>query len=352
MKIRLTAACVLASVAFGVSTVSAETRLTFSTSETPTSPTSPVFEKWAKKLNAETNGDLVIEFYYSQALSKLGDNLKAVSRGIADIATVVPAYSRTQLPLAYLSSTATGTGDQYVVTSAWQQVRKEFPGIKAEEDKNNIVYLAAGSVGSVVFVGEGIYDTPADLKGGTMRLSSHYAYAAAKASWPVNPARILSPETYMSLERGTINAATTYITQIYPHKLNEVAKNVTILNLGQHTSMFYMNKDRWESLSETSRAAVQRSLPQLMLDLAQAEIDASHEALQKLEKDPRYPMKVHRLSNESRKIWAEQLKLSYENNVEKAASVNPNATAIAAKYLSLIDSIEAEVEKKGYPWKR
>ncbi|MBE0593781.1 MAG: hypothetical protein IH616_15420, partial [Gemmatimonadales bacterium] len=196
MNIRIAAACMFSCVALGISTASAETRLSFSTSESPTSPTSPVFEKWAKALTAETKGDLVIEFFYSQALSKLGDNLKAVSRGIADIATVVPAYSRTQLPLAYLSSTATGTGDQYVVTHAWRQVREEFPEIKAEEDANNVVYLAAGSVGSVVFVGENAYDTPADLAGGTMRLSSHYAYAASKANWPVNPARILSPETY------------------------------------------------------------------------------------------------------------------------------------------------------------
>lgn len=352
MNLRLLAASVFASAVFGLSTASAETRLTFSTSESPTSPSSPVFEKWATALTAETDGDVVIEFFYSQALSKLGDNLKAVSRGVADIAVVVPAYSRTQLPLAYLSSTATGTGDQYVVAAAWQTVRDEFPAIKAEEDKNNIVFLVPNSVGSVVFVGDGIYDKPSDLNGGTMRLSSHYAYAAAKAGWPVNPARVLSPETYISLEKGTINAATTYITQIYPHKLNEVAKNVTIINLGQHTSMIYMNKDRWESLSEKARTVIKRSLPQLSLDLAKAEIEASRATLEKLDKDPRYPMNIHRIDSESRKIWAEQLRHSYENNVQKAAAVNPKAPEIAERYLSLIDSIETEVDAKGYPWEK
>ncbi|MBE0591233.1 MAG: hypothetical protein IH616_02395, partial [Gemmatimonadales bacterium] len=114
--------------------------------------------------------------------------------------------------------------------------------------------------------------------------------------------------------------------------------------------MFYMNMDRWKALSETSRAAIKRSLPQLELDLAQAEIEASRETLKKLEIDPRYPMKIHRVGDESRKIWAEQLKLSYENNIAKAAAVNPKATAIAERYLSLIDSGEAEVKAKGYPW--
>lgn len=349
MILRSVAVCLLA---LAVSSAAAEIRLTFSTAESPTSPSSRVFEDWAKKLSDETKGDLRIEFFYSQALSRLGDNLKAVSRGIADIAMVVPAYSPAQLPIAYLAETATGTGDQYVVTRAWQQVREEFPEIKAEEDRNNLVYLVPNSAGSVLFIGERVYETPADFKGETMRLSTSYAYAANQAKWNVNPARILSPETYMALEKGTISAATTYVTQIYPHKLNEVAKHVTLINQGQHTSMFYMNKDRWNGLSEANRAALERSLPGLARDLARSEIEASHETLSRLEGDPQYPMKIHRVSKDSQEVWADKLKLAYEYNIEKAAAVNPKASDIAVRYLQLIDEIEAEVSEKGYPWER
>jgi len=350
MRFRTTVFCTMAMAAIVASSVSAQTRLSFTSSETPTSPSSPVYEKWAADVKAATKGEVEIEFFYSQSLSKLGDNLKAISRGIADMGMVVPAYSRSQLPLAYLSSTATGTGDQYVVAQAWQQARKEFPEIEAEEKANNLVFLVPNSVGSVVFVGEKAYDTPEDLGGATMRLSSHYAFAAAKAGWKVNPARVLSPETYTSLEKGTIKAATTYITQIYPHKLNEVAQNLTILNLGQHMTMIYMNRDSWNKLSASARDALAKTLPQLSLDLAHAEISHSRDALTKLESDPRYPMKIHRVSDEKRKIWADQLRLSYQNNVAKAAEVNPKATQIAEKYLGSIDRIEGEVASKGYPW--
>lgn len=97
--------------------------LTFSTSATPTQPQSRVWEAWAKSIEEQSGGALKVEFYYQQALAKLADNFEAVSSGLADIGVVIPGYDRAKMPHTYLISSATDTGDQYVVSQAWQETR-------------------------------------------------------------------------------------------------------------------------------------------------------------------------------------------------------------------------------------
>ena len=324
--------------------------LSFTTSATPTAPQSPVFEAWAKMIEEKTNGDLEVEFYYQQSLSKLADNLKAVSSGLADIGILVPAYTRTVFPLTYLSSTSFGAGDPYVITQAWLATRDAFPEIAAEDEANNLKFLTNHSIGSTVLVGDQFYPTPQAMNGKTMRLSSHWTYAAKALDLDVNPARIRSPETYTSLEKGTITGSVTYLGQLYPYKLNEVADHLTILDLGQHMNMYYMNLDRWNDLTDEQREIIAGSLPQLTLDLARAEITFDEESLAKVQVDETYPMKVLKVEGADKDAWRAGLKPSYDNNVAKATEVNPDAPRIAEFYIGKVDALEEKMKAESYPW--
>ncbi|WP_420392662.1 TRAP transporter substrate-binding protein DctP [Acuticoccus sp.] len=346
----LLAACALGAVAVVATPAGAATELTFTTSGTPTSPASLVLEDWADTIAERTDGEVTVEFYYQQSLSKLADNLEAVSSGLADIGIIVPAYSKQDLPLTYLSSTSYASGDPYAVATAWMETREAFPAIQEEEEEAGLKFLAVNSIGPTLFVGDRFYTSPEDFAGATMRLSSHYSRAAQQFGWDVSPARIRSPETYTALEKGTITGSTTYANQIYPFKLNEVADHVTTLNLGQHANMIYASLDTWESLSEEHRQAIEETLPQLTEDLAKAEIQYAEETLGKIEADPTYPVKVMRLEGEERDAWADALRGSYEANVEEASAINPTAAEIAERYMAEIDDAAGEVEASGYPW--
>lgn len=336
--------------AFGSASALASTELTVTTSGTPTSPASMALEEWAEELSEATDGELTMEFYFQQSLSKLADNLEAISSGLADMGFVVPAYSKKDLPLTYLSSTSYGSGDPHVVARAWMETREEFPQIAEEEARAGVKLLAVNSIGPVLFVGDKHYVTHEDFDGATMRLSSHYSRAAGEYGWNVSPARIRSPETYTALEKGTITGSTTYANQIYPFKLNEVADHVTTLNLGQHMNMLYVNADVWEDMDEDHRQAILDSLPSLNDKLARAEINYADETLGKIEGDETYPVNVMRLEGAEREAWAEQLEGSYQKNVSDAAAIDPTANEIAAFYTGRIDEVAAEVEEQGYPW--
>lgn len=341
-------------VAAAVLTMAAQTAeartLSFSSSSPPSAATSEVLKDWAETLKEATDGELEIEFYWQQSLSKLGDNLDAVASGLADMAVVVPAYSRQKLPLNYLSSTSTGTGDPWVISEAWLKTRKEFPAFIEEEVKENIKFLAIESIGPVIFVGEKIYASPDDFQNATMRLSSHYAFAAQNSGWAVNPARIQSPETYTSLEKGTIAGATTYANQLFPFRLNEVADFVTRPDLGQHSNMYFMNLDVWNDLSDEERAAIENSLEGLNLAFAQAEVNESKTVFEKVQSDETYPMQVKELSESEREVWSDALEPSYEKNVAMAAEVNPVAVEIGKAYKANRDAAAKVLMTDGYPW--
>jgi TRAP-type C4-dicarboxylate transport system substrate-binding protein len=347
MSCKLAAASTLAILAG--SAAMAET-LSFSSSSPPNSPPSLVLQQWADDLAEASDGELEIEFYWQQSLSKLADNLDAVASGLADMGVVVPAYSRAKLPLNYLSSTATGTGDPWVISQAWRDTREQFPAITEEETAENVKFLAIESIGPVIFVGDKAYEAPEDFDNATMRLSSHYAFAAQDSGWDVNPARISSPETYTALEKGTITGATTYANQLYPYRLNEVADVITRPNLGQHSNIYYINLDVWEGLDENLRTLIEASLPDLNQAFARAEVQEAEEVYQEVQADTTYPMQVSVLSPEQRAVWEEALAPSYDNNISSAAEVNEVAPEIAAEYLSNIEEYGAQVEANGYPW--
>lgn len=118
---------------------------------------------WAEEVEKQTAGSVEVEFYWLESLAKLADALPAVNAGLADIAQTVPAYHKAKLPLWYLSSTATGTGDQYVVSEAWRRTRDKFPAIAEEEKANGVKYLFHYSIGPTVLL-VGAAHSPSTLR--------------------------------------------------------------------------------------------------------------------------------------------------------------------------------------------
>ena len=325
-------------------------KLSFTTSGNPNEPATQASMAWAELIKERTNGELEIEFFYQQSLSKLPDNLSAIADGVADMGTVIPAYSRKDMPLTYLSSTATGSGNPYVVNTAWQATREAFPQLEAEDEKNNIMLLAASSIGPVLLIGNKAYNSPDDFDGAAMRLSSHFARAAKANDWSVSPTRIRFPEMYTALEKGTITGGSAYMSQILPYNLQEVARFGTVLNLGQHMNQIYMSRDTWNSLTDSQRQVISDSLPELAALQTRKMVEAIEADLENVQNDAKYPMRVVELSEEERAVWSEQMAVAQKLQVSKAAEVDPAAAEIAEFYLSKIGEVTEDLNANGYPW--
>ena len=111
-----------------------------------------------------------------------------------------------------------------------------------------------------------------------------------------------------------------------------------------------MNLDVWNDLSDEERAAIEDSLDDLNLAFAKAEVNEAVSVFEEVQKDDVYPMQVYELTDDERELWVEPLKASYENNVAKAAEVNPAATEIGEAYEAHREAADTALDADGYPW--
>lgn len=310
--------------------------------------------RWmAAEFEKRTNGELKVEIHWMGSLVHLRDAVDGVSSGVADMAYVIPAYSQAKMPLHYISSTGLGPGDQWVAQEAWSRMYEQVPELEEELERNNMVHLGHYSIGPAVFMGKNRpYFTPDDFKGDRFRLSSRFANAARLERWRVTPVNITFPDIYTGLERGTIDGAVTYLNQIVPYRHNEVAKHVTMPNLGQQMNIVVMNRRVWNSLTAQQQEAIRGIMAEFQIIAARGELEDQQRSRQELENDPRYPMTFYEINEEQRAVWAKNLEAAEEENVARTERRHPTARRLYEAFMAELEKVDAERREKGYPWER
>ncbi|QJD59898.1 TRAP transporter substrate-binding protein DctP [Pseudomonas sp. gcc21] len=306
---------------------------------------------WAQELESRTDGEVSVNVHYMGSLVKLKDAVGGISSGVADAGYVIPAYSQARMPLHYLSTTAEGSGDQYVTMEAWRRMYDKFPQLQEELDRNNMVYLSHYSIGPGVLISKDTpFFTPDDFGGKKIRLASLWAKAASLEPWNVNPVNLTFPDIYTALGRGTIDGAQSYLNYVIPYRHHEIVNHVVEPSLGQQTNIVVMNKRVYENLSQKTRAVIEELKGEWLVRQARGDIEDNLNAREELENHPEYPTKVHQLNEEQRKVWAEAVKGSARDNLEQTAKRNSIAKELYGAYLEEINIVAKEVEQNGYPW--
>ena len=94
---------------------------------------SEVQKWWADEVARRSNGRIVwTDFYWSGALTKAGETLKAVQVGLADAGMVALPYYPGKQPLGnWTYAVPFGPGDPYVILEAAQRLYEEVPALRA-----------------------------------------------------------------------------------------------------------------------------------------------------------------------------------------------------------------------------
>lgn len=312
-----------------------------------------VWEWWAQQIKERTEGSLEIKYYYMQSLVKLKDAAGAVTSGIADIAYISPAHSPDKMPLWYLENTRTGSGDQYVVAEALRRVRAKDEAIKDEEKRNEMKYIVHVSNGPQVFLSKKRpYLTPQDFQGDKVRMPGTIGKVARMADWNVSPVSLPFPDIYSAMERGTIDAAMTYVSLIGPNSQNEVGKYVVEPDLGQNSNVVMMNLNVWNSLEKNQQAVIENLRNEFMVKLARAALEDEADQRELLQKDPKHPLVFKTITDEQRGEWAEGLRLGEDEMIEQMSRWNKHAGDFHKAFRAEIDKVEKEVAENGYPWEQ
>lgn len=185
---------------------------------------------------------------YAGALYNFKNTLEGVQNGLADIGWVGTLWEPIKMPLMNVSFYAPFvTGDVKVLTSIGQKLHKDVPAMNKAWDKHNQVYLGIQVADTYNLFTKFPLKSLADLKGKKL-------YAPdALAGWVRGTGAVAVngglPVYYNGVKTGVADGGVTITTGMFPFKLHEVGKYVTVVDMGGPISgAITMNKDTWNSL--------------------------------------------------------------------------------------------------------
>lgn len=215
-----------------------------------------VLVPWTKMLGERTGGKVEGVIFPGEVLGKAQDFYDMVLAGTVDACYVYlganpgrfPLHNVYELPFL-LSGPKVGSRVAWENFEKEEVLRKEFSDVKVLA-LNAIPPVQIHTVKKPVrnledFKGMKIRTIPGPVAVETMK-----ALGAIPVTMPVT-------DTYVALEKGTIDGAAFPFEAVIPFKIIEVTKYHTEVNLWGGIWYFVMNKKKWENLSPDAQKAIE-----------------------------------------------------------------------------------------------
>lgn len=208
----------------------------------------------------EQGGDvgLGVEYYASGQLGKQWDMPTIVRTGVADISVVSPSYVASEMPLSSVGDLPGLVKDSCQAGYALREMMSEGGILYEEEFKPlNLRPLWVGVIPSYeAMTANRDVAVPGDLHGTVQRSTGGAqdrivdAVGAAGVAMPIG-------DLYEALTRGTVEGTVASPVSITPYGLQEVISHSTKgANLGSFTTVYVMNEDTWQGLTDEQRELI------------------------------------------------------------------------------------------------
>lgn len=233
---------------------SAKTELRYANFFPPTHIQSQLAQSWCKEVEKRTQGEVTINYFPAQALSKAPQTYDDIISQIADIGMTALAYSSGRFPTAEAIDLPMGYKSGVQATLVANAVLNKFT--PEEFAQTHIMYLHAHGPGLITTRNKKIA-TMEDMKGlkirttGSSRLIIN-ALGGSSVGKHMN-------ESYQLLQKGVVDGSLHPLESNKGWKLGEVVKYVTESYPVAYTTTFavFMNKDKWDALSLQTQQTIQ-----------------------------------------------------------------------------------------------
>lgn len=246
----------LAFTVMGPVNARAETiKLTYSNFFPPGHIQSKLAESWCQEVQKRTNGQVVVEYFPGQTLTKARQVYDGVVEGISDVGFSVLAYTRGRFPVMAAVDLPLGYTSGTVATRVINAVYKKFMPKELMDTK--VMYLHAHGPGLIHTKDKPVRKME-DMKG--LKFRGHGTSALVVEALGGTPVPKPMPETYQMLQKGVVDGA------VYPFeankgwKLGEVTRFATADFTAAYTTSFFvvMNKDKWNSISAANQKIIEQ----------------------------------------------------------------------------------------------
>lgn len=239
-----------------VSTASfAETTLRFASFEPPVAfLTKNVFTPWAERVSAASNGTIDVKMFPGGTLGRSpAQQLKLVEDGVADIAWIIPGYTPgrfqegtvSELPFLVQSSEAGSN-------AMWKLYEDGL--LQGDYQKFKMIGIFT-SYPNFIVATEPVVE-PDDMEGLNFRAPGPTLLSALESLGSVPVGGITGPTIAESMSRGLIDGTLSQWGAVSTFRIGEVADHYLQVPLGSTAMLVVMNKDKYDSLPEEARAAI------------------------------------------------------------------------------------------------
>lgn len=252
--------------------------LSYSDLTSATSDAGQSVQSWIDTLEADSDGNFVVEPYWSSSLLTSDDALSGTGSGISDITYTVVTYQPQALPIAnWINAQGSLTLDSYpqsqLQTVGVMNEMFNTEDMAREFESQGVKFLASTSVaGKYDLLCNKELTDQSDLSGTRVRAPGP-VWAAEAEALGMTVVNVAQGETYEALQRGLIDCQIGAPFMYEDYGLNEVAKHYYPAGFSANMGLvLLMNLDRWDSLSPDTQEFLQESMQEYATGRTQADI--------------------------------------------------------------------------------
>lgn len=230
------------------------------------------YQTLARTLEDKSGGKLTLKVYTGDSVLPPGAHLSGLRDGIVDMTYHAGTYTPSDLPADnVLAALGISFNDSMVLTAAVADFYLNDAQMQQMFRKQGIVFLGSYASPSYALICSTPIVSLEDIAGKKIRMPSpvHAAWAASVQAAAVN---VPSSEMFSGLEKGQLDCAANSPNDLKTRSLWDVAKDVTLLDLGQYFAgwQYAMNQRTWSGLSEENRQLLVDSISDNLVTMTEA----------------------------------------------------------------------------------
>lgn len=303
---------------------------------------------FADEVAKRSGGDLKINIQWGGALFKAKGARQAISTGVADMGTIIPAYFPQEL-------VAPGIGDlPFPNRDAWVGIRALYAhmqndAVKANLAKQNLAYVAPYNTGELALVCKGdAVKSLEDIKG--LKIRGIAAYGKVFADLEASPVNMSIYKAYQGLDTGLLDCTQSYMGASAALKHNEVANSVTKMGWGVFTGLgIFINKDVRDGLSGSQKAVLDQVAADFV-DHHGMNVLAGEVSGEKKMADSGLEIVTFSAADSAKLIAASEPHIA--KWAKQASASGMDGAALVEQYRAAVNKYSQERDDKGYPWAR
>ncbi len=277
---------------------------------------------WFECVDKETAGEIEFKHYPSGQISGHKDSIHSLNTGLAQVSIVVPGYEGGKMPLNGMPNLPNMGSTSVKVNTAYREMMNNGSPLAEEWAGLGVTpLLSMGTPGYQVFSAGSPIDTLEKFMDIKLRASAGPQSLAAAALGAV-PVTMGIGDTYIALQRGTIDALVLSLTSSLAYGFPEIVKSVSA-NAALATGQVVLAIDTktLKSLPENHQNAIVECGLQIEKDIS---------------------LHLDVLNEEAKKVYTDNGAVVYEFSEEELAKIN-------AKLSTVADQFVEGLEKRGIP---